>query len=144
MDTLSRLTVWLSRAVITFVIFLFSTISFKNLIDPVQANAIHKIIFGSPEAVTNGRVGFGAFPFGIVLILCACLISTRRHLSGLLVVLAVDGAATFTRICGIFADGPAEWTLFVLRPEIIILVATLVAFILEHRRKERMAISEKR
>ncbi len=140
MDTLSRIAPWLSRAVIVFVIFIFSMISLKNLTDPVKANAIYKITLGSPEAVTNARVGFGAFPLGIVIILCACLVSTRRHLSGLLVILAIDGAATLTRIYGIFVDGPATWTLFVLRPEIIILIVTSAVIVLNTAEGERIPV----
>ena len=140
MNTPPRITLWFSRIVIAFVIFLFGMISLKNLVDPVKANVIHQITLGSPEAITNTRVGLGAFPFGIVIILFACLISTRRHLSGLIVILAIDGAATLTRIYGIFADGPAVWTLFVLRPEIVILIITTVAIFFEKRRRAKVIL----
>jgi hypothetical protein len=138
MDTLSRTTIWLSRLVLAFATFIFTMIAIRNIFNPVSSNIIYKITLGSPEAITNTRVGFGAFPLGFAIILFACLIATRRHLAGLLMLAVLDGVVTIVRLYGLIVDGTAAWTLTVLRPEIAILVFSLGAIFLEMRRQKNL------
>ena len=134
---ISFLTVWFSRLVLTFVTLLFAMIAAKNLIDPVRANSIYKTTFGSPEAITNARVSFGALPLAIAIILFFCLISAKRHYTGLVIALLIDGLLTIVRILGIFIDGKADWTLRVLRPEIGLFIALLFAIYLRSQGIDR-------
>jgi hypothetical protein len=142
MNRFSRITPWLSRLILAFATFLFTMIGIRNLFNPVKANVIYKITLGSPEAITNTRVGFGAFPLGFAIILFVCLISTRRHLSGLLMLAALDGMATIARIYGLIADGTSTWTLHVLRPEIAILIFSLLAIFLEIRNRKNLGLTD--
>jgi hypothetical protein len=136
MDTFSRLTPWFNRLVLAFAAFIFLMIGIKNVADPVKANAIYKIVLASPEAITNSRVGLGAFPMGFAVILLACAFASRRHLSGLLMLAVLDGVVIVVRMYGLIKDGAAPWTLTVLRPEAAILLVTLLAIFLETRRKK--------
>ncbi len=128
---------WLGRVVMVFMIFIFIMIGIRNLFTPVQANAIYKVTLGSPEAITNTRVGTGAFPLSLAIILVICVVSARRQLYGLIMVAIVDGLLTMARVYGAVVDGPATRTLQVMKPEIVVLVLSLVAITLEVRRRNQ-------
>jgi hypothetical protein len=130
-----RFVPWLNRLVLLAPTVVFSLIAVKYLADPVGTAAAFKISLGSAAAVTNMRVGFGAFPLGFALILMSCLVSARRHLMGLWFVATIIGVATGARLLGIMLDGPASQSLMVLRPEVVLLTLSSVGLVLEMRRR---------
>ncbi len=87
--------------------------------------------------ITVVRVGFGGFPLGFAIALFSCLISTRRLLTGVSLVAAVMAAATVARIQGLLVDGVTSYNLALLRPEIVMLTLSLVAIVLERRRRQQ-------
>jgi hypothetical protein len=135
MDNKWRVVPWLSRFVLFAATVIFSLIAVKYLADPVGTAAAFKISLGSAAAVTNMRVGFGAFPLGFALITLGCLVSARRHLTGLWFVMTIVGTVTAGRILGIAVDGPAHESLRVLRPEVVLLTLSCVGLVLEVRRR---------
>jgi fucose permease len=94
------------------------------------------IVLNSPTAITVVRVGFGGFPLGFAIALLGCLIATRRLLAGASLVAAVIGAATVARIQGLLVDGVTSYNLALLRPETVLLTLSLVAVVLERRRRQ--------
>src|SRR2546427_5358176 len=142
MDTSSRFVPWLSRFVLFAATVIFSLIAVKYLADPVGTAAAFKISLGSAAAVTNMRVGFGAFPLGFAFITLGCLVSARRHLTGLWFVMTVISTATAARVLGILVDGPAHESLRVLRPEVVPLTLSSVGFVLESLRRRHGLSSE--
>lgn len=138
MDGVGRYAIWLSRLVLAAATFVFVAISVKYIGDPVGAAAAFKISLGSPAAITNMRVGFGAFPLGFAIITFSSLISTARHLRGLFFLMTIIGAATAARILGIVVDGPAAESLYVLRPELAMLTLSIVAILLETDRRRAL------
>jgi DoxX-like family/Domain of unknown function (DUF4345) len=135
-----RFVPWLSRFVLLAATVIFSLIAEKYLTNPVAAAAMVKISLGSAAAVTNMRVGFGAFPLGSALITLACLLSARRRLLGLWFVIIIIGVAAAARLLGILVDGPAQESLQVLRPELVLFTLSAVGVLLEsHRPTESLA-----
>ncbi|SRR6266566_1985978 len=141
MDTSSRFVLWLSRVVLFAATVIFSLIAVRYLANPVTTAAAFKISLGSAAAITNMRVGFGAFPLGFALITLVCLVSPRRHLTGLWFIMTIIGAATAGRLLGIVVDGPARESVMVLRPEVVLLTLSSVGFFLELRRRRRQSVA---
>lgn len=138
---MSRHTIWLSRAVLLAATFLFSMIALRNLVDPVGAVAPHEITLGSPAGITVARVGLGGFPLAFAIILGACLVTGRlvTGLGGLAIVAVV---VTGARVLGLVVDGPAEFTLHVLKPEVALIIASTATFFLERGRRRTPASTQ--
>lgn len=134
MDRLLRHTVWFSRLVLAAATFLFAMIAVRGVIDPVGSSAVHQITFGSSEGVTVARVGFGGFPLTFAFMLFFCLLSSRRLLAGLWTLLLVAVVVTVVRVLGIVLDGPAPFTMHVLKPEIGLVILSATALLFERRR----------
>jgi hypothetical protein len=126
---------WFSRLIVAAATFIMSMIALGNLRDPIGATRQMGIELTSPTAITVFRVGFGGFPLGFAIALFGCLISTRRLLIGVSLVTAVIGAATLARIQGLLVDGATSYNLALLRPEVVMLTLSLVAIVLERRRR---------
>src|SRR5215468_3418257 len=126
-----RHTIWFSRALLLIASGLFLAIALRNIVDPAAAERAVGIAFSAPGGVTVGRVGFGAFPLGFAIILIACLVSERRLLLGLRLLNTLVVVLTAVRILGLVIDGPAPFTLKVLRPEVVLTVLSTVAVYLE-------------
>jgi hypothetical protein len=135
----SRGVTWFNRLVLVGATFVMSMIAFRNLRDPIGATLPLGITLESPAAVTIIRVGFGGFPLGFAAALCGCLISSRRLLTGLSLMLAVAGAATLARVQGIILDGATPYNVGLLRPEIAMVTLTIVGIALELRRRRKPA-----
>jgi hypothetical protein len=129
---------WLTRLVLLAVAVIFTVIGYKYLTDPVGATAPFKIHLGSAAAVTNMRVGFGAFPIAFALIALVCLLSEGRLLVGLYFVVATIGIVTAVRIFGLQVDGAAVETLKVLRPELVLLALSTISLFLEVGRQRAL------
>jgi len=136
MNGLLRHSIWFNRLVLAVATFLFSAIALRGLFDPVGSSAVHQITLGSAAGVTVGRVAFGGFPLAFALILLACLVSDRRLLIGLSVLAPVAVVVTAARVLGIVLDGPAAFTMHVLKPEVGLVVASIAALLLERGRRD--------
>lgn len=129
MTRLPRYAVWFDRLVLAAGTFLFVAIAARYLLHPVAAGAPFGIVWGSPAAVTIARVGFGGFPLALALILVACQVSGRLLL-GLGILATVAVVLTAVRLAGLIVDGPAPFTLHVLRPEIALSALSIVGALL--------------
>jgi hypothetical protein len=118
MSALSRSSVWL--------------IAVRYIARPVQTEAPHKIVLGSPEAITNTRVS-GAVFLAMALLLAASIASRQRRRDGVLLLAIFSLALTLVRILGLIVDGPGPFTLLVLKPEVAVTVLAWVAYLLERR-----------
>jgi hypothetical protein len=137
-----RHTVWFSRALLLVASVLFLAIASRNIVDPAAAEGPVGIAFSSPGGVTVARVGFGAFPLGFAIILIACLVSERRLLLGLRLLNTLVVVVTAVRILGLVVDGPAAFTLKVLRPELALTVLSTAGVYLEGKRRTRATPAE--
>lgn len=135
MDQRLRFVPWFSRVVLFLATALFTVIAVRYVGNPIGTTAPFKISLGSVAAVTNMRVGFGAFPLGFAVVTLACLVSTRRHLAGLWFLVTIVAMVTAVRILGIVVDGPAEDSLKVLRPEVVLLLLSSAGLRLELGRR---------
>ncbi len=129
----TRRIIWFGRAVLAGATMLMARIAIAYIYDPVSAVAPHGILLGSAEAITIMRVSGGVF-LGIALALVACLVSEERLLTGLGTLAIIATTITAVRLVGAVIDGPAPFTLMVLKPEIGLVVASSMAFWLEYRR----------
>ena len=130
----SRGVIWFNRFVLAAATFVMTMIALRTLQDPVGSMTPLGISLDSPAAVTAVRVGFGGFPLGFAAALFACLIATRRLLTGMLLVFAVVGAATIARIQGLLLDGATPYNLHLLAPEVVLVTLSVVGIALEVRR----------
>jgi hypothetical protein len=115
-------------------------IGISYLINPVNKSSAFQITLGSAAAITNMRVGFGAFPLSFALIVFACLLSSDRILIGLSFLATVVGVTTGARLLGAAVDGAAPETLMVLKPEILLTLLSLIAIVGERRRRRVLAV----
>ena len=130
-----RHTVWFNRLVLLAGSLLFAAIARSYLLHPVASGAPFGITFGSAEAITIARVGFGGFPLALALVFIACQISGRL-LVGLGILATVAVTITVVRFAGLLVDGPGAFTLHVLKPEIALSVLSIAATVLESRRRK--------
>jgi hypothetical protein len=133
MSGLQHRSVWFGRVVLGGAALLMSRISVEYLVDPAAAVAPHQIALGSAEALTMMRVS-GSLFLGIALALVTCLVSDRRLQAGLGLLAIVATTITAVRLVGVVVDGPAPFTLKVLKPEIVLVVLSTAAFLIERRR----------
>jgi len=127
--------IWFNRLLLTVGTFIMTTIALRNLRDPIGATMPIGIVLSSPTAITFARVGLGGFPLGLAVALFGCLISTRRLLVGVSLLLAVIGAVTVARIQGLVMDGVTSYNVQRLRPEIALLILSTIGIALERRRR---------
>jgi hypothetical protein len=132
-----RFLIWVSRFPLIAATAIFTAISVRFLLDPVRAAAARGIVFSSNGGITVGRVGFGGFPLAFALILLACLISRRRILAGIYMVLTIDIVALLVRIIGMVIDNSVKENIPVLVPETVLLLVSLIALNVELRRRRQ-------
>jgi hypothetical protein len=137
-----RHTIWFSRVVLLAATALFTMIALRGIFDPVGSSAEHEISLGSPAGITVARVSFGGFPLALAVMLLACLVAERRHAAGLAILMVVAVVLTAARLLGLVLDGPAPFTLHVLKPEVALIVASTTAFALERRRRKLASAEE--
>jgi hypothetical protein len=137
MTRFSRGVIWFDRLLLTAATIIMTMIAMRNLRDPIGATLPMGIVLTSPTAITIVRVGFGGFPLGFAMALLGCLIATQRLLTGISLIAAVIGAATVARIQGLLLDGVTPYNLALLRPEVALLTLSLVAIVLERRRRQQ-------
>jgi hypothetical protein len=135
MDGWIRHSIWFSRLVLVVAALLFSMIALRSLVDPIAAAAEREITLGSAAGITVARVGFGGFPLAFAIILLFCLLTERRLAAGLGMLAVIAIVVTAARVLGLVLDGPAAFTLKVLRPEVALIIASTTAYFLERRRR---------
>ena len=129
----SRVVPFIRQAPLVMMTLIFSMISFRYLLNPVRAAAAAGISFTSPGGVTIARVGFAAFPLSFAILALSCLISARRRLPGLYMVLTVAAVVIAVRVFGIVIDRSTE-SARLLAPEAVLLILSLIAIRLESAR----------
>jgi cytochrome b561 len=142
MNTFWRAVPWILRMMLLAVAMLFTMISLHYLVDPVGRATTDEITLGSVMAVSRVRVGFGAFPLAIAILLFACVASRKRTLQGLVAVAIVLGMATVVRALGILVDGSADEALKLLRVEAIVWALSMLGIGLEIARRHRLQTGE--
>ena len=128
--TWSRPVAVLRRAPLIMMLVIFSLISIRYLSNPVGAAAGVGISFTSPEGITIERVAFVAFPLSIAILAFASLLSARRRLAGLYMVLTVDLVVMAVRVFGILVDHSTA-SAHLLAPEGVLLTLSIIAIRLE-------------
>ena len=126
----------LRRAPLVMITLIFTLISFRYLADPVASAAAAGIAFTSPGGITIARVGFAAFPLSFAILAFASLISEKRHLAGLYIVLTVISVVVAVRIFGILVDHSTD-SAPLLAPEAVLLTLSVLAIRLELARRRR-------
>jgi len=132
-----RFAIWISRFPLIAATFIFTAISSKFLIDPVHSAAQRGILLSSNEGITVGRVGLGGFPLAFAIIILACLLSKRRILAGLYMLLTVVGIVLIVRVVGMVVDSSVKESVHLLIPEIVLLTLSLIALGVELKRRGR-------
>jgi len=132
-DGSTRRTVWFGRAVLGAATLLMVRIGLEYLVNPVGAVAPRGITLGAAEAVTMMRAVGGTF-LAMAIAFVVSLASDRRLLSGLGLLVILVSTLTGARLIGVALDGPAPFTLLVLKPEVALVVLSTTAFILLRRR----------
>ena len=123
---MKSLWVWVGRVVLGLAGLLLLRVGFGLMFDPVRAVTEQGIALPSPPAVTSMRAVGGGF-VGVGLLLLATLASQRWLRSGLTLLLTFAGALTAGRLVGLALDGPAPFTLKVLKPEVALVVLSGLA-----------------
>src|SRR5262249_28221614 len=125
--------VWFSRAVLALAALLLTRIALGIVIDPAGTLGPRGFSFGTPDALTAMRVS-GGIMLGIAAVLFYCLPSHRRLLAGLGFLTAIAVATLAVRLLGLALDGPGPFTLFVIKPELVLVALSSAALLLERRR----------
>jgi hypothetical protein len=133
--SLWNLSPWLSRLVILAVAGLFTMISIKFVLDPQHAAASSGITLDTAIGTTNTRAGFGGFPLGIAALLLFCLFSSRRMLAALASIATLAAVILAVRVYGAAQDGTFGQSAHLLIPETVILAVSLLAALMETRRR---------
>jgi len=139
MSTPTIRSIWFSRFVLGAATLLLTGISVKYMTDPIGAVAPQGIVLSTAEAVTIMRVSGGVF-LGMALIFIGCLMSERRLLAGLAFLATIATAILTLRLVGLAVDGPGPFTLFVLKPEAVLVALSSVALYFERKRRARTAL----
>jgi hypothetical protein len=136
MKRLSRFALWINRIVLSAVILVFTMIGIRYIANPVSAAAATGAVLNTPLAATTTRIGFGAFPLAIAAFAFTSLLSSRRLVPAVRLVVIVMSFAIIVRAIGMVADGavPASSRLFV--PESVILLFALAGLFLQRKFEE--------
>ena len=126
--------VWVGRVVLGLAGLLLLRVGLGLTIDPVRAVTEQGIALPSPSAISSMRAVGGGF-VGIGLLLLAHLAARRWLRSGLILLLTFAGALTAGRLVGLALDGPAPFTLKVLKPEVALVVLSGLALLTTFRRQ---------
>jgi hypothetical protein len=113
-------------------------IALRTLYDPNGLTLPLGIALKTPTAITVVRVGFGGFPLGVAIALLSCLTSIKRLLAGVSVVAVLMAGILVARIQGLIVGGVTVYNLARLPPEVTMLTLSLVAVVLERRRRQEL------
>lgn len=138
MSNLLKRSIWFGRLVLGAGVLLFTQLGLGNIVGPVEVAGRTHTTLGSPDAITVVRVQGGVF-IGIAVILAYCLASERRLLAGLGFFATIITGVAGVRFIGLVLDGPGPFTLMVLKAEVVLLVLSACAVLLERRRSQSLA-----
>jgi len=138
MSNLLKRSIWFGRLVLGAGVLLFTQLGLGNIVGPVEVAGRTHTTLGSPDAITVVRVHGGVF-IGIAVILAYCLASERRLLAGLGFFATIITGIAGVRFIGLVLDGPGPFTLMVLKAEVVLLVLSACAVLLERRRSQSLA-----
>jgi uncharacterized protein DUF4345 len=127
--------IWFSRVVLGLAGLLLVRIGGGLLLDPVQAVTEQGIALPFPSAITSMRALGGGFA-GVGLLLVVSLPVARWIRSGLVLLLTFAGALTAGRLVGLVVDGPAAFTLKVIKLEIVLVALSILALLTTFRRPQ--------
>jgi hypothetical protein len=137
----SRVATILIRMPLLMVTVIFTLISFRYLTALRKTAAAVGIAFTSPDGITVARVGFAAFPLVFAVLALACLVSERRVLIGLYMVLTLATIVFVVRTFGIIVDHSGSPNARLLVPEALLVGISLLGIRLA-RAKRRQHNSE--
>jgi hypothetical protein len=140
MDTLRRISPWLSRVLLGLVTFVLLMISVRFFTDPDHAVAPAGFSLESGLARTNARV-IGVFPLSCAVITLACLLSAARLRSGLAFVATVMGLALAARVYGILADGTGHESLRLTVVEVVVMLVAVGNLLVQSSGRDRDAVT---
>jgi hypothetical protein len=138
MKTMLGRSVWVSRIVLALTALLFARIGLGQVIDPLGAASQHGMQLGSSDALTVMRVMGGVF-VGLSACLVVCLVRTRTLVFGLGLLAIMATTILVTRLLGLAIDGPAPFTMRVLKPEVVVTLLAIAGFFIERRRREMVS-----
>jgi uncharacterized membrane protein YdcZ (DUF606 family) len=128
-----RRSIWFSRFVLGGATLLLGRLGAGNVLDPIGEASRRSMILSSPDAITVMRVQ-GGLIVGCAAILAYCVVSERRLLPGLGILATISAAIAGTRVLGLTLDGSGPFTLMVVKPEVLLVVLSTLAFFFEWRR----------
>jgi hypothetical protein len=126
----SRISALLRRVPLVLMTVIFSLIGSRYLFAPENAAIAAGISFSSPGGITVVRVGLAGFPLALAILGFTCLLSARRLLAGLYMVLVVISVVIAVRIFGMLMVHSTE-SARLLMPETVLLILSLNAVRLE-------------
>jgi hypothetical protein len=133
-----RRSIWFGRFVVGGAALMMTRIGAATLIRPVEDAERHGITLGSPDGVTVMRVE-GAIFIALAALLAYCVASEKRLSAGLGMLVTVITSITAARLLGLVMDGPGPFTLMVLKPEIVLVVLSTCALLVEQKRRRHAA-----
>ena len=141
MNVLWKMSPWISRLIVLAVAAVFTMISLKFVLDPQHAAASAGITIAPGIGTTNTRAGFGGFPLGFAAILVFCLFSLRRLLPALASIATIAAIILLVRLFGALQDATFAQSAHLLIPEATIFVVSLLAAVIEARRRHHGAVA---
>jgi len=141
MNVLWKMSPWISRLIVLAVAAVFMMISLKFVLDPQHAAASAGITIAPGIGTTNTRAGFGGFPLGFAAILVFCLFSLRRLLPALASIATIAAIILLVRLFGALQDATFAQSAHLLIPEATIFVVSLLAAVIEARRRHHGAVA---
>jgi len=138
-NVLWKMSPWIGRLIVLAVAAVFTMISLKFVLDPQHAAASAGITIAPGIGTTNARAGFGGFPLGFAAILVFCLFSLRRLLPALASIATIAAIILLVRLFGALQDATFAQSAHLLIPEATIFVVSLLAAVIEARRRHHVA-----
>lgn len=136
MKRLSRFAPWINRIVLSASTLVFTMIGIRYIVNPVSAAAATGAVLKTPLAATTTRIGFGALPLAIAVFALTSLVSSRRLVPAVRLVVIVVSFAIIVRAIGIVADGPVSASSRLFVPESVILLFALAGLFLQRKSEE--------
>ncbi len=130
---------WISRVILLLPTAIFFMISLRTLADPAGSAAEQDISLNSPLGYTILRVGFGGFPLAFAIIVLACLVSTRRLLTGLSIVATLVTVVLAVRVQGVCLDGTGSQNFKLIVAEVVLLALSAIGLFIELGRRRYLS-----
>ncbi|HYM19738.1 MAG TPA: DUF4345 family protein [Candidatus Kapabacteria bacterium] len=141
-DRLTNIGVWFTRAFLAGTSVLMTLISLRYISFPIESAKEMGIQLTNTNAITVARVAMGGFPLGVGLSVFSTLFSKKRMLGGIITMSIMITVLAAVRITGLVIDGESEFNLRVLKPELFIVVLSLIGLFFELRRQRTLASNE--